>query len=340
MTVPGVIIDASNVAATRTRRWPFSRVVEVRDAWLRDHPGAGAIAVLDASVRRFLDDQHLLQQAERAQWLEVRRGDADDRILALAVKFNAGIVSGDKFRYARREHPWLQGNDSRVWGVSWVGGRVVFVPRRLGVATDEEIERDREKKRSKAGLLPEDAEVRFRCTSSPDACLRGGEVLLPRHVNKDRDRWYCRSCSCEAVEILVEPPLPDDLGTGPVQVTVRHGFTVRRILTVPAEGLALGRASRRHPEVTDVTDGLTRDDADTISRLHVRIYLDDDGNPLVEHVPEKHRNVTFLNPELDFDGRPRSGRLATGPAYGLEEGDELFLGPGLVRLRIGFGRDT
>ncbi|MGW4541671.1 NYN domain-containing protein [Streptomyces chartreusis] len=337
MSAPGVIIDASNVAATRKRPWPFSRVVDVREAWLRDHPGTDAVAVLDASVRPVLDDQHLVEQAERAHWLEVHQGDADDRILALADQFDAAIVSSDNFRYARREHPWLQGNGSRVWSVRRMRGQIMFSPRQLGVASDEEIERDRQKKLSKAGLLSRDAEERFRCTSAPAGCLRGGEVLLPRQVNKDGARWYCLSCGYEAVELIAEPPLTGGPDDGPVHVTVQHGYTVRRTITVPADGLSLGRASRSRPGGTDVTEGLGRDAADEISRTHLRIFLDDDGKPLVEHVPEQHVNVSFLNPELDFEGRPRSGRLATALPYALEDGDELHLGPGTVRLRIRFG---
>ncbi|MFI5683819.1 hypothetical protein [Streptomyces sp. NPDC051636] len=340
MSVPGVIIDASNVAATKQRPWPFSRVVAVRDAWLKKHPGAGALAVLDASVRPVLGDQRLVEQAERAQWLEVHQGDADDRILALAHQYGADIVSRDNFRYARREHPWLQGNGSRVWSARHVGGEVVFSPRQLGVATEEEIERDWQRKRAKAGLLSRDAEERFRCTSEPAGCPRGGQVLLPRQVNKDGSRWYCRSCGYEAVEIIAEPPLPEGPATGPVQVAVQHGHTVRTVIPVPAEGLTLGRASRSRPGVTDVTEGLGRDEAGEISRTHLRISLDDDGLPMVEHVPEPHQNVTFLNPELDFASRPRSGRLATATPYALEDGDELHLGPGTVRLRISFGGGT
>ncbi|MEV5603062.1 hypothetical protein AB0L33_16640 [Streptomyces sp. NPDC052299] len=335
MSVPGVIIDASNVAATRKRPWPFSRVVGVRDAWLREHPGSSAIAVLDASVRPFLDEQHLVRQAEREQWLEVHQGDADDRILALAAQFGAAIVSSDNFRFARREHTWLQGNNSRVWSVRRMHGRVVFTPRHLGVATDEQIERDRLHKLDKAGLLREDAEERFRCTDPAGTCLRGGTVLLPRQVNKDGNRWFCRSCGYEAVEVVFEPPVPEDLDEGPVLVTVQHGYTVRTTVTVPPEGLTLGRASRSRPGTTDVTEGLGAGRAAEISRAHLRIFLDDDGRPLAEHLPEN--NASFLNPELDFDGLPRTARLAVGTPYALEDGDELHLGPGLVRLRISNG---
>ncbi|WP_326670314.1 MULTISPECIES: hypothetical protein [unclassified Streptomyces] len=337
MSVPGVIIDASNVAATRKRPWPFSRVVGVRDAWLSKYPGAQAIAVLDATVRPFLDEQHLVRQAEREQWLEVHQGDADDRILALAAQFGAAVVSSDNFRFARREHAWLQGNNSRVWSVRRVEGKVIFSLRHLGIATDAEIERDRLHKLDKAGLLREDAEERFRCTDPAGSCLRRGVVLLPRQVNKDANRWYCRSCGYEAVEVVVEPPLPDVLEAGPVLVTVQHGYTVTRTVPVPAEGLTLGRASRSRPGTTDVTEGLDADRAAGISRSHLRIFLDDDGRPIAEHLPEN--NASFLNPELGFDGVPRTSRLAAATPYALEDGDELHLGPGTVRLRISNGAE-
>lgn len=339
MSDPNVIIDASNVAATRQTPWPFSRVVDVRDAWLREHPRAAAIAVLDATVRPLLTDQNLVAQAERAQWLEVHQGDADDRILSLAKRYDAAIVSDDNFRYARREHPWLQGNGSRVWSVRRIRGRVILSLRQLGVATDEEIERDRLKKLKKAGLLRPDSERRFRHASDTTGCVHAGQELLARHVSEQGSRWYCRFCYFDVTEILAEPPLPQGSGTGPVRVIVQHGAKVRDALTVPPEGLTLGRASHSRPGVTDVTAGLDAGDTAQISRVHVRVFLDDDGKPLVEHVPKPDQNASFLNPELDFQGRPTTSRLATGTPYALEDGDELHLGPGTVRLRISFGSD-
>lgn len=339
MSVP-VIIDASNVAATSQTPWPFSRVVDVREAWLRRHPGADAIAVLDASVRPHLDDQKLVEQAERARWLQVHQGDADDRILSLADQYDAAIVSDDNFRYARREHPWLQGNSSRVWSVRRMRGEVILTVRHLGVATDEEIERDRLKKLRKAGLLHPGSDKRFRHASETSGCVHADEELQPRHVHKQGDRWYCRLCYFDVNEILAEPPAAPAPGTGPVRVTVLHGHRTRDTLSVPPGGLTLGRPSRSHPEVTVVTAGLDEKQARDVSRVHVRIFLDDDGKPMVEHLPEPDQNASFLNPELDFRGRPKSSRLATRTPYALEDGDELCLGPGTVRLRIGFGSEA
>ncbi|MGW2045369.1 NYN domain-containing protein [Streptomyces sp. NPDC001858] len=338
MTVP-VIIDASNVAATSQTPWPFSRVVEVREAWLRRHPGADVIAVLDATVRPHLDDQKLVEQAERARWLQVYQGDADDRILALADQYDAAIVSDDNFRYARREHAWLQGNSSRVFSVRRMRGEVILSLRHLGVATDQEIERDRLKKLRKAGLLHPDSEKRFRHASGGSGCVHADDELRPRHVHKQGTRWYCRLCYFDVTETVAEAPLTPGPGAGPVRVTVLHGHRTRESLAVPPEGMTLGRPSRGRPEVTVVTTGLDEQQVRQISRAHVRIFLDDDGKPLVEHIPDPCQNASFLNPELDFRGRPQSSRLATGTPYALEDGDELCLGPGTVRLRIGFGSD-
>lgn len=332
MSAPNVIIDASNVAWTKKSPWPFSRVVEVRDQWLREHPGSTVHAVVDATVLPFLDGRPLIQQARREQWLEVHQGDADDRILALAEQFGAAIISGDNFRFARRQHSWLQGNGSRVWSVRRVRGEVVLTLRQLSVATEEEIERDRRHKLDKVGLLREDAEERFRCTSSPAVCRHGGTVLRPRQVNGDSGRWFCRSCGYEAVEVLAEPPEPGGPGGGEARVTLSHGWSVRWTVPVPPDGLVLGRASRSRPGTTDVTAGLTGEQAAEISRAHLRIFPDDDGKPMAEHLPE--HNASFLNPELDLRGLPSSARLAAGVAYALEDGDELHLGPGTVRLRI------
>ncbi|WP_392670972.1 hypothetical protein [Streptomyces sp. LN785] len=332
MSVPGVIIDASNVAHGRARTVSFARVVDVREAWLRENPGSEPYAVLDGSVRGRLQDRSLAERALREHWLEYHQGDADDRILTLAVQFGADIISDDNFRFARREHTWLQGSTDRVWSARRIHGRVVFSRRSLGVATEEEIDADWVNKRGKSGTLDPESEQRFRHVDEPSPCRRSGAVLGPTQVYAAGDRLFCRSCDQPAEEIVAAPPL---LGAteGPAEVTVLHGYTVLRTVRVaPDDGIVIGRASRSRPSTTDVTAGLGPDASGEISREHVRIFLDDDGKPMAEHLTDN--NASFLNPELDLRGRPCTARLATRTPYALEPGDELVLGTGTVRLRI------
>ena len=82
----------------------------------------------------------------------------------------------------------------------------------------------------------------------------------------------------------------------------------------------------------DVTAGLPVGDAKAISRQHVAIFLDDDGNPIVRHLRE--RNSTFLNPEVDELGQPLDRRLVLNADYLLSEADELLLGGNVVRLIV------
>lgn len=332
MSVPDVIIDASNVAHGRGGTVSFARVIDVREAWLLEHPGSYPYAVLDGGVRGQLEDRRQAEQAELEHWLEYHQGDADDRILTLAVQFGAAIVSEDNFRFARREHSWLQGNTDRIWSARRIRGRVVLSRRALAVATDEQIEADWAKKRGKSGTLDPGSEKLFHHVGDVSHCRRSGAVLTPTQVYSSRGRLFCHSCDQPAEETIAAPPMAD-APAGPAQITVLHGYTVVRTVPVPADdGLVVGRASRSRPTTTDVTAGLGPEASGEISREHVRIFLDDDGKPMAEHLAGN--NVSFLNPELDLRGRPSTARLATRTPYALELGDELVLGTGTVRLRI------
>ncbi|MGW6485587.1 FHA domain-containing protein [Streptomyces sp. NPDC055056] len=335
MSSPDVIIDVANMARAKDGCWWFARILDIREQWLREHPGAYPYGVVDAGVVPLFGDQELLRRAQGENWLEVHAGDADDVILRLAQRHQAAVISKDRFNFARREHPWLQGNATRVWDVRRNRGRVTFTLRPLKVATDAEIDEDRRKKRRKAGLLAEDSDRRWRCTSDLAGCRRGGAELTWNQVHDDKaGRLYCRTCEHEAVEVVARPQMPE---FGPLEVTVLHGAVPRLVLAVPEQGLLLGRPSRSASEpVTDVTAGLPPTEVEQISRTHLRLVVDDDGELTVAHL--RDNNATFINPQLDLGGLPSNNRMATEVPYPLEAGDELFLGPGTVRLRIHRGR--
>ncbi|NEA73806.1 FHA domain-containing protein [Streptomyces sp. SID13588] len=338
---PEVIIDVANMARVADGLWKFSRITEIRDQWMLEHPGAhryAVYAVLDAGVLPLFVDQPLVHKARAECWLELHSGDADDVILRLAHRHDAAVVSRDRFNFARREYPWLQGSSTRVWDVRRSNGRISLILRHLKVATDAEIEEDRRKKSRKAGLLPEDPDRRWQCTAvGPNVCHRSGAELATHQVRGDlgrKGRYYCRACEHEAVEIIARAPLPE---YGPLEATLLHGTLPRLVLEVPEGGLWLGRRSRSgSAPVTDVTTGLPEEQAREISRTHLHLFYDDDGELMVEHVPPN--NHSFLNPQLDLHGAPSSNRLVTAAPYVLESGDELYLGPGTVRLRINRAR--
>ncbi|WP_329184952.1 NYN domain-containing protein [Actinacidiphila glaucinigra] len=333
MSRPTVILDASNLARARGNRWLFSRVCDVRAQWLREHPAAFPYAVLDASVRPYFEDKRLIRQAEGDHWLEVHPGDADDEILRLAEQYGAAVVSHDNYRAFRRDYPWLQDCEDRLWSVRRKGDEVTLHRRRLKAASDAQIDEDLRNKARKAGLLASPTDRRWHC-AAPTAsdCHRSGEELEWNQVHELAGRWYCRSCDYPAEEILTRAAPVDSL-PGPPTVTLMHGFRTVWTQVVPDDGMLVGRPSRKYPDSVDVTAGLPADQADEVSRGHLRLFLDDDGELLAEH--RAANNASFINPQLGKDGRPLNQRMVRLVHFPLDEGDEVFLGPGVVRLVVG-----
>jgi Zc3h12a-like Ribonuclease NYN domain/FHA domain len=333
-----VVLDAANIAFTRhgqgNARFMFRRVEEVRDRWLRERGGA-VHAVIDASAYRRMSDRSTAVAAAEDGWLETATGDADDSILELADKFDAAIVSNDNFTYAREDYPWLQGCVDRVFSVSWHSGQLSVQRRVLRVATKEEIDKARREKAEKAGIRHDLGDRTWRCTAPPDECEHGGRALPHSLLRKKEPDWYC-TCGYPAEELYVEtedvplarPPVLDVLHNRSLQSKVTLGPTVT----------VLGRGGPSRPHVHDVTAGLPAGDAKAISREHLEVFLDDDGNPIVRHLAEN--NTTFLNPRTDERGLPIDNRLADNVDYLLSEADELLLGGKIVWLVVSIPREA
>ena len=81
-----------------------------------------------------------------------------------------------------------------------------------------------------------------------------------------------------------------------------------------------------------MTAGLSPEQAKDISRKHLEVFLDDDGDAIVRHL--RPENVTFLNPAFGADGLPLDNRLADGAEYLLSEDDTLVLGSGYVTIVV------
>jgi len=336
MAVPTVIVDAANIACrvVRTRRtYHFDRLELVRQAWLESHPDATVHAVLDAGVWGRFVDRDRLDLAQEAGWLQAAAGDADDRILADASRFQASVVSMDGFVFARHQYPWLQGCADRVFGVSWQGALPRIWPRVLGIATDDEIAEALRRKKEKALRHDADASTRFRCDQPPTDCQWGGRVVPDDVLRESGDRFVC---VCGSYLVEIDPDL--DLGDEPPSQARGPGIAVMRngvheaTIAVPAEGIVIGRGDSGSGYIHDVTVGLAQQERSAISRQHLWIGFDPDGRLVIRH--QAANNASFLNPSFGEDGLPASNRLPDMVAIPVHAGDEIALGPGTVRLLV------
>ena len=333
MSAVSAILDAANIAYTPAaggrRSYRFSRVEEARDAWLARGDGGDVRAVIDASALRGLADGPRADLARREGWLEVATGDADDPILELAERFGAAVVSKDNFVHARDDHPWLQGCSDRVYSPSWRGGELVLRPRLLRVASPEDIERARRAKARKAGIRDGLGDRVWHCAAPPDECDLSGTGVPQALLRERGGGWYCK-CGYPALEQFAG--LPTLEVTGPPTCAVMHGVLLRWNVAVERRPRVFGRGGPRRPHVFDVTAGLSPEQAKDISRKHLEVFLDDDGDAIVRHL--RPENVTFLNPAFGADGLPLDNRLADGAEYLLSEDDTLVLGSGYVTIVV------
>ncbi|GAA1023714.1 hypothetical protein GCM10009556_100070 [Acrocarpospora pleiomorpha] len=151
-------------------------------------------------VDRSLFAPALLPESERRVLSGLRRDgllevldDADERLLELAQATGLQVISSDRFRGHRVEHPWLQGNTHQFLEPHVENdGRMVVRPVDLGVASSWDISRHAEKDQlKKQGLLAGPRrtpryDILDRRWSCPDSrctlydTTRGTHVLLPR----------------------------------------------------------------------------------------------------------------------------------------------------------------
>lgn len=195
MGVIAVVLDAANIACKNRRngeppQWQFSRVERVRAACLTTWPGAHVRAVIDASAEHRLTDRHRSEAAHAEGWLYTASGDADDRVLEMAAKLGAPVVSKDNFYDARRNYPWLE-DEERVWTFGIQKDRsVVLRPRRLLPVSDEQVAEARRKKARKAGVVSVGVDEVWLCAApSEQECKYAGQ---PVQVTEARGRRVCR----------------------------------------------------------------------------------------------------------------------------------------------------
>ncbi|MFF1835867.1 FHA domain-containing protein [Streptomyces sp. NPDC058231] len=200
------LVDLSNIVRNRGLGDPGARslrrlalVVDAAKRFARD-PGVQLYLVADRSLRlggrrEFTDpaDVRLLGRWVEAGLVE-ELADADDRLLELCKHTGIPVITGDRFRGHRDEHPWLQGNtDDFLEPVPGAHGTVELVPADLGVPSALDISRKAEEDvLKKMGLLGPRRTPRFDVVSRnwhcpDDRCTlydtrRGTAALLPRVI--------------------------------------------------------------------------------------------------------------------------------------------------------------
>ncbi len=81
----------------------------------------------------------------------------------------------------------------------------------------------------------------------------------------------------------------------------------------------------------DITEGLTDDDRDGVSRRHLQVRRGSSGLLLIRQLVPSSKNAAFINPEIT-DGKPSTNRLAPNTEYWLQPGDTVVVGSGVVTL--------
>ena len=130
-----VVLDGSNLGTEGRSEPSWSQLLEARDAFVAEHPGADVIVVVDATF------EHRVAAGERAKVLQaladgdvvappagaVGRGDAF--ILKIAERVSAVVLSNDSFQEFQTEHPWLFAEGRLIGGKPVRGVGWVFTPR-------------------------------------------------------------------------------------------------------------------------------------------------------------------------------------------------------------------
>ncbi|MFE5242028.1 MULTISPECIES: hypothetical protein [unclassified Streptomyces] len=337
------LVDLSNVVRNRRLGEPGARslkrlrlLVEAAKSLARD-PDVKLYLVADRSLRhggrREFGDLGDIRQL--GSW--VRRGlveelaDADDRLLELCELTGIPVITGDRFRGARGERPWLQGNtDDFLEPVPGPAGTVRLIPVDMGVAHASAISMKLEEDAlKKQGLLDARRRPRFDLVSRNWRCedrrctlydtTKGSAALLPR-VRRS-------SPTCEMHGgVLVD----DGPRTATVQLKLlldgelKGRFTLENGTKVP-----VGRAPG--PGGIALHGLIPADRTNGLSRVHVDLRISDG----VVHVLDRSRyGTTRWRSAAGRGGPGRWRRLGTAEER-FGGGDELQLVDGVVLARSG-----
>jgi pSer/pThr/pTyr-binding forkhead associated (FHA) protein len=286
---PTVVVDGSNVCCDRRfddtgdlARW--DRLVAVVEAY-REHvdPDAVVLVIADANLERKLsrDDRRLMRSATSEGWYRSVDGDADAVVLREAREANACIISRDRFVDYRRQHDWIDDNDTLFYDWTRTAAGAHVKQRNMGRHTGFSISRAAERTMLKErGLLDRS---------------RGRERV--RQTLLDR-RYVCDNPMCLAAKLT-----PDDVGIpqrrrdgapacpgcgkdvvdagarlAGVQLRLITDDSEQRLQVTTSQSLELGRGQTT-PDGLDPSLVLPAEDRCRISRQH--LLLEFDGQHLV-----------------------------------------------------------
>lgn len=147
-----VVIDAANVAGDEhlpgCGKFCWNRVDLVKKAWKkRMDSDATFVVFMDTSPAEGLGEcckRRYKRERESGKVIEVKF--ADPEILLMAESTDAAVITGDFYKDARREHPWLDGNQDQFFEWRLERGDILIIPRDMG--TPSEFSKTRSEERS------------------------------------------------------------------------------------------------------------------------------------------------------------------------------------------------
>lgn len=137
-----VVLDGANVAGDGRlpgcSKFCWERVDAIKKAWQAQiNPSATFTVFMDTAPGVQLGSSCKRQyQRERDSGGVIEVDFADPEILLLAERTDAAVITGDYFKDARREHPWLEGNRRQFFEWSVEHGHIMIVPRDMGTPSD------------------------------------------------------------------------------------------------------------------------------------------------------------------------------------------------------------
>ncbi|MFG2693186.1 FHA domain-containing protein [Kitasatospora sp. NPDC048407] len=335
----GAVVDVSNVCWSGrlpplSRHFPLlARLELVRDAWHRQY-GAHAplVLVADNSLRRALsaEDRQALRGLERSGELRFAP-TADPVLLELARDRGWFVISDDRFRDLRRQHPWIEEFPGRFLGWEWQGGTARLGPSGIRPEPDHVVSRALEYKELKHGQhidtrVPAHDQVlrsHWRCTTRgcvkaflwPDRLLdwpsidRGGQVV-------------CTCCGCP-----LEEAGPRGAGRLFVLSDAAGGAEFLRFPISVGSAVQLGRGDLSHGINLTASELRPPREVRRVSRRHLMLSLEETPNgPRAFAVDLGSGNGTVLH-------RSSGRRLEPGERVPFAESDRLVLGAAVaVRL--------
>ena len=137
-----VVIDAANVAGDELLpgcgRFCWDRVDAIREAWKQQvDPDARFVVFMDTRPGLMLGESCKRRYRRERDGGEVNEVKfADPEILLMAERTDAAVITGDFYKDARREHPWLDGNQGQFFEWKIDLGRILIIPRDMGTPSE------------------------------------------------------------------------------------------------------------------------------------------------------------------------------------------------------------